>query len=117
LNLQSTLKARDAARGMAGLDHPSTAFNYAAPAGDTPAAQHSEGMNYFYPDLYEFVEKTLLETQLLACLQNGFARGWWGNEFQTRVWESAGALRGRREAPVASARGKVLPLQIQKRSA
>jgi hypothetical protein len=54
------------------------------------------------------------ETRLLACLQNGLARGSWGNEFQARVWEGAGTPRVRREPPVASARGKILPLQMRR---
>ncbi len=112
----------------------------------------SEGMNYFYGDLYEFFEKTLPaefgggpgdyqlveeedengqtrltlrvppqvgatdEQTVLHRLRDELARGSWANEFRTLIWERAGTLRVRREAPYASSRGKILPLQIQKRS-
>jgi hypothetical protein len=112
----------------------------------------SEGMNYFYGDLYECFEKTLPaefgggpgdyqlveeedeneqtrltlrvhpqvgaidEQKVLHRLRDELARGSWANEFRTRVWERAGTLRVRREAPYASSRGKILPLRIQKRS-
>jgi hypothetical protein len=110
----------------------------------------SEGMNYFYGDLYEFFEKTLPvefgggpgdyqiveeedengqtrltlrahpqigaidEAKLLARLNKELARHSWNHEFQTRTWERAGTLRVRREAPFASARGKILPLQMRR---
>ncbi|HEY6199563.1 MAG TPA: hypothetical protein VI231_13200 [Candidatus Binatia bacterium] len=113
----------------------------------------SEGMNYSYGDLYEFVERTLPsefggsigdyqiaeeedeagqtrltlrvdpklgaidEGKLLARLRAELGRGAWNNEFQAREWAKAGTLRVRREAPVASARGKILPLEMQKKSA
>lgn len=110
-----------------------------------------EGMNYFFGDLYEFVEKTLPaefgggpgdyqlaeeeddsgqtrltlrvdpliesldEARLLARLRDSLGSGSWGNEFQARVWNGSGTLRIRRERPAASARGKILPLEVQKR--
>jgi hypothetical protein len=110
-----------------------------------------EGMNYYYGDLYEFVERTLPsefggsigdyqiaeeedetgqtrltlrvdpklgaidELRLLARLRSELGRGAWGNEFQARVWDGSGTLRVRREAPTASARGKILPLEVQKK--
>jgi phenylacetate-coenzyme A ligase PaaK-like adenylate-forming protein len=110
----------------------------------------SEGMNYFYGDLYEFFEKTLPfefgggpgdyqlveeeeergqtrltlrvhpnvgeidQQKLLSRLRDGIARNSWSKEFQTRVWERAGTLRVRREAPYASSRGKILPLHISR---
>jgi hypothetical protein len=110
----------------------------------------SEGMNYFYGDLYEFFETTLPaefggasgdyqlaeeedgygqtrltlradprigaldEQKLLARLREELGRRSWGHEFQARIWERAGTLRIKREPPVASALGKILPLQIQK---
>jgi hypothetical protein len=110
----------------------------------------SEGMNYFYGDLYEFLERTLPvefgggpgdyqlveeedengqtrltlrvhpqvgaidEQKVLHRLRDELARGSWANEFRTRVWERAGTLRVRREAPYASARGKILPLHISR---
>jgi hypothetical protein len=109
-----------------------------------------EGMNYFYGDLYEFLERTLPvefgggpgdyqlveeedengqtrltlrvhpqvgaidEQKALHRLRDELARGSWANEFRTRVWEGAGTLRVRREAPVASVRGKILPLHIRR---
>lgn len=111
----------------------------------------SEGMNYFYGDLYEIFE-TLLpsefggdpgdyqlveeedergqtrltlrvhprvsihdESGLLRRLQEELAKGSRGNEFQAKVWQDAGTLRIRREAPHSSARGKILPLHIAPR--
>ena len=108
----------------------------------------SEGMNYFYGDLYEFLERTLPaefggaagdyqlveeedetgqtrltlmvhpmvgavdETGLLVRLQRRLADGSPGNRFQAEMWRAAGTCRIRREAPRASPRGKILPLQI-----
>jgi hypothetical protein len=110
----------------------------------------SEGMNYFYGDLYEFFETALPgdfggasgdyqlveeedddgrtrltlradprigaldEAKLLARLREELGRRSWGHEFQARIWERAGTLRIKRAPPVASAMGKILPLQIQK---
>lgn len=110
----------------------------------------SEGMNYFYGDLYELFEKKLPsefgggpgdyqlveeedengqtritlrvhpeageidQEKLGSRLREAMGRGSWGNEFQARVWDGAGTLRIKREAPFASARGKILPLQIKK---
>ncbi len=110
----------------------------------------SEGMNYFYGDLYELFEKKLPsefgggpgdyqlveeedengqtritlrvhpeageidQEKLRSRLREAMGRGSWGNEFQARVWDGAGTLRIKREAPFASARGKILPLQIKK---
>ena len=112
----------------------------------------AEGMNYFWADLAELVEKILPETfggasvdyQLaeeedasgqtrlvlrvhprvgaidemaaVARLRRELGRGSWEKEFQTRIWERARTLRVRREAPVASARGKILPLEVQKKN-
>jgi hypothetical protein len=56
------------------------------------------------------------EQKILHRLRDELARGSWANEFQTRIWEGAGTLRIRREAPFAGSRGKILPLQIQKNS-
>lgn len=110
----------------------------------------SEGMNYFYGDLYELFEKILPaefgggpgdyqlveeedengqtritlrvhpeageidQEKLGSRLREAMGRGSWGNEFQARIWDGAGTLRIKREAPFASARGKILPLQIKK---
>ena len=109
-----------------------------------------EGMNYFYSDLAELIEKTLPsefgggpgdyqlieeedgaaqtrltlrveprlgvidEARLLARLRAQLGRGAWSYEFQARVWDRAGTLRVKREAPAASARGKISPLHLQK---
>ncbi len=37
------------------------------------------------------------------------------NRFMSRVWQNSGTLRICREAPVASARGKILPLRVARR--
>jgi hypothetical protein len=55
------------------------------------------------------------ETKLRSRLRAELGRGAWGNEFQARTWDHAGTLRVMREAPLASARGKILPLQVQKK--
>ncbi len=111
----------------------------------------AEGMNYFWADVAEFVEKILpeefggassdyqlaeeedaaAETRLvlrihprlgavdegaaLARVRSELGRGSWGNEFQARIWDSAGTLRVRREAPAASALGKILPIEVRKK--
>jgi hypothetical protein len=111
----------------------------------------SEGMNYFFGDLHEFLEKTLPTqygggpgdyqlveeedetgqtrltlrvhpqagnfdtSNLLARVRSELGRGSRGRAFQARVWDQAGTLRVSREAPLASARGKILPLQLQKK--
>jgi len=108
----------------------------------------SEGMNYFYGDLYELFEKILPaefgggpgdyqlveeedsnsqtrvillahpaigrldEDRVLDRLRVALANGSRGNRFMTRVWESAGSFKVRREIPYASPRGKILPLHI-----
>jgi hypothetical protein len=112
----------------------------------------SEGMNYFYGDLFEIFEKRLPaefgggpgdyqlaeeedgdgrtrltlrvdpkiadldETKVVARLKEHLAGGSWQHEFQVRVWDNAGAFRIRREPPHASARGKILPLQLSRSS-
>jgi hypothetical protein len=50
-----------------------------------------------------------------ALLRRELGRGSWEKEFQARVWERAGTLRVWREAPVASARGKILALEVPNR--
>jgi hypothetical protein len=111
----------------------------------------AEGMNYFWADLAELIEKilpeefggassdyqlaeeedTAAETRLvlrihprvgavdeasaLGRVRRELGRGAWGNEFQARIWDNAGTLRVRREAPIASARGKILPLAVHKK--
>ncbi|HEX9443014.1 MAG TPA: hypothetical protein VGA73_02795, partial [Candidatus Binatia bacterium] len=54
------------------------------------------------------------EAAILARLKECLASGSWGREFQVRVWHEAGTFRIRREAPHASARGKILPLHISR---
>jgi hypothetical protein len=111
-----------------------------------------EGMNYFYGDLLEFIERalpaefgggpgdyqlieeedaaaqtrltlrvepklgTIDEARLLARLRAELGRGRWSSEFQARVWDGAGTLRVEREPPAASARGKISPLQLRKKT-
>ena len=52
------------------------------------------------------------EARLLDRLGAELAKGSRGNRFMAGVWQQTGALRLRREPPIASARGKVLPLRI-----
>ncbi len=49
----------------------------------------------------------------LDCLKNELAGGPRTNRYISRLWSQAGTLRLCRRAPIASARGKVLPLRIQ----
>lgn len=51
------------------------------------------------------------EQRLLDRLASGLAHGSRNNRFAARVWQDAGTLRVRREVPIASARGKVLPFR------
>jgi hypothetical protein len=111
-----------------------------------------EGMNYYFGELLELIEKKLpaefggapgdyqlveeeeagrtcltlridpgigaLDVQqITARLRAELGKGSWGNEFQARVWDEAGALRIKRAAPEANARGKILPLEVRKRIA
>jgi hypothetical protein len=55
------------------------------------------------------------EMAAAALLRRELGRGSWEKEFQARVWERAGTLRVWREAPVASARGKILALEVPNR--
>jgi hypothetical protein len=54
------------------------------------------------------------DEKLLARLQQGLAEGSRNNRFMSRVWQNAKTFRIRREAPHASARGKILPLHIRR---
>jgi hypothetical protein len=54
----------------------------------------------------------LSEERLLARLQEGLSMGSRQHRFMARVWQMAGTVRVRREAPYASPRGKVLPLHL-----
>jgi len=51
--------------------------------------------------------------RLLTALQEYLSQGSRGNSFMAKVWQVAGTLRVRREAPHASLRGKILPLHIR----
>jgi len=53
------------------------------------------------------------EQRLLKALQDGLAQGSRDNHFMAKVWQAAGTLRVRQEAPHASLRGKILPLHIR----
>ncbi len=108
----------------------------------------SEGLNYFYGDLFELFERTiptefgggpgdyqlveeedqdgqtrltllvhptvgtLDEQRLITRLQEALAGRARGSQFMARVWQGAGTLRVRRQAPYASPRGKILPLHL-----
>jgi hypothetical protein len=111
-----------------------------------------EGMNYYFGDLLELIEKklpaefgggpgdyqlaeeeeagrtcltlrvdphieSLNEEKIMSRLRAELSSGSWANKFQTRVWEQVGALKIKRAAPAANARGKILPLEIQKKTA
>src|SRR5262249_18607821 len=112
----------------------------------------SEGMNYFYGDLFDIFEQRLPaefgggpgdyqlveeedeqgrtrltlrvdpkianldEAKVIERLREHLASGSWQKEFQVRVWYDAGTFRIRREAPHASARGKILPLHLSRSS-
>lgn len=52
------------------------------------------------------------EARLLARLQEALAESSREHRFMAKVWQAAGTLRVRREAPYASPRGKILPLHI-----
>ena len=53
----------------------------------------------------------LNEETLLFRLRQNLAEGSRNNRFMSKIWQNAGAFRIRREAPHASARGKILPLR------
>ncbi|HEV8340028.1 MAG TPA: hypothetical protein VGR25_10300 [bacterium] len=108
----------------------------------------SEGLNYFYGDLFELFEQTLPgefgggpgdyqlveeedekgqtrltllvhpsvggvdETRLISRVFASLSAGSRGNQFMARVWQGAGTVRVRRQAPHASPRGKILPLHL-----
>jgi hypothetical protein len=57
------------------------------------------------------------ETKLLSRLQQGLAQGSRNHRFIARIWQDADAFRIRRAIPHASARGKILPLHIPRRTA
>ena len=58
----------------------------------------------------------LNEQKLLSRLQQSLAQGSRNHRFMSRLWQDAGAFRVRREAPYASARGKILPLRISQKN-
>lgn len=53
------------------------------------------------------------EENLISRLQRGLAQGSRNHRFMTMIWRDAGTFRIKREAPLASARGKILPLHIK----
>lgn len=55
------------------------------------------------------------ERGLKERLASALAEGSRGNRFMAGVWRDAGTFQVRREAPVASARGKILPLRLASR--
>ena len=55
------------------------------------------------------------ERGLLDRFGAALATGSRSNRFMTRVWHEVGSLRVRRETPVASPRGKILPLRMGRR--
>jgi hypothetical protein len=59
------------------------------------------------------VREGLLLAKLVEVLQVGSR----GNEFQSKVWQSVGTLQIRRRIPIASPRGKILPLHLVRSSA
>lgn len=61
-------------------------------------------------------EARLRISNLILKLSRLLERGDRKKRFMTRLWQETGSLRVRREAPVASDRGKVLPLRVARRS-
>jgi hypothetical protein len=55
------------------------------------------------------------ESRLLSRLQQGLSAGSRNHRFMTSIWQGAGTLRVRRQAPYASDRGKILPLHIKQK--
>lgn len=110
----------------------------------------TEGMNYFYGDLFDLLEKALpaefgggpgdyqlceeeevngqtrltlmihpqvgdvSEEKVLGRVLDALGRGSPANDFQSKIWKSAGTLKIRRQIPIASARGKIQPLRISR---
>jgi len=56
------------------------------------------------------------DVALLKFLTAALASGSRNKRFMARVWQEAGTLRVRRQAPIASSRGKVLPLRMTAKS-
>jgi hypothetical protein len=63
-----------------------------------------------HPNVAELNEETLL-----FRLRENLAQGSRNNRFMSKIWQNAGTFRIRREAPHASARGKILPLHNRQR--
>ena len=61
-----------------------------------------------YPNVAEINRE-----KLLLRLRQNLAQGSRNNRFMSKTWQNAGTFRIRREAPHASARGKILPLHRQ----
>ena len=61
-----------------------------------------------YPNVAEINQE-----KLLLRLRQNLAQGSRNNRFMSKTWQNAGTFRIRREAPHASARGKILPLHRQ----
>jgi hypothetical protein len=110
----------------------------------------AEGMNYFYGDLFELLEKTLpaefgggpgdyqlveeedaagqtrlmlaihprvgdlSEQKVFTTVLAALAEGSPANDFQSKIWQTAGTLKIRRQVPFVTARGKILPLHISR---
>jgi hypothetical protein len=53
-------------------------------------------------------------SNLLTRVRSELRRGSRGHAFQARVWAQAGTFRVKREAPLSSARGKILPLHFHR---
>jgi len=53
------------------------------------------------------------EQRLLKALQDVLGQGSRDNRFMAKVWQAAGTLRVRREAPHGGLKGKILPLHIR----
>jgi hypothetical protein len=56
----------------------------------------------------------LNEERLLSRLHQGLAQGTRDNRFMAKVWQQAGTVRVKRQAPHTSVRGKILPLHINR---
>jgi hypothetical protein len=53
-------------------------------------------------------------SNLLTRVRSELRRGSRGHAFQAQVWDQAGTFRVKCEAPLSSARGKILPLHFHR---
>jgi hypothetical protein len=56
---------------------------------------------------------TIDNERIVKRLQEAMSKGHRGNRFMTAVWDNAGTFRIKREPPIASGRGKIIPLRVK----